>query len=75
MKDKKNGEDNCKKSKQTSWKRERVDNLVQLFHKLFQELEMGTILEIDLRRLLELHQLLTLKVNQNFKLRLEETEP
>lgn len=75
MKDKKNGEDNCKKSKQMKLKKESRDNLVQLFHKLFQELEMVTILEIVLRKLQELHQLRTLKVNQNFKIRLEEIEP
>jgi len=74
MKDKKNGEDNCKNSKKTKLKKESRDNLVQLFHKLFQELEMVTILEIVLRKFQELLQLLTLKVNQNFKIRLEEIE-
>ena len=74
MKDRKNGEDNCKRSKATSIKIERKDSLVQSFHKLSQEQEMVTTLETVVRKLLELHQLLTLKVNQNFKIRLEETE-
>lgn len=74
MKDRKNGEDNCKRSKATSIKIERKDSLVQSFHKLSQEQETVTTLETAVRKLQELHQPLTLKVNQNFKIKSEETE-
>jgi len=74
MKDKKNGEDNCKRSNKTSIKIERKDSQVQSFHKLSQEQETVTTLETVVRKLLELHQPLTLKVNQNFKIRSEEIE-
>jgi hypothetical protein len=48
---------------------EKEVNLVQLSHQPFLELEMATTLEIALRKLPELLQLPTLKVNQNFKIR------